>query len=72
VVIGLGKIVVGGLAGFFHEPTMNDDHTAAAVERYMIALAGDAPSEAAVEPRLRLLSEQLTDLRPGAQPPGWI
>jgi hypothetical protein len=51
VVIGPGKLVVGGLAGFFHEPALSDDHTAAAVERYMIALAGDAPSEAAVEPR---------------------
>jgi hypothetical protein len=51
VVIGPGKIVVGGLAGFFHEPAMSDDHTTAVVERSMIALAGDAPAEAAVEPR---------------------
>jgi hypothetical protein len=38
----------------------------------MIALAGGAPAEAAVEPRPGVLSEQLTGLRPGAKPPGWI
>src|SRR5262249_51245159 len=52
VVIVLGKIVVGDPAGFIHESAMSDDHTTALVERYLIALAGDAPAEAAVEPRL--------------------
>ena len=51
MVIGLGKIVVGDLAGCIHEPAMSDDHASVVVERYMIALAGGAPAEAAVEPR---------------------
>jgi hypothetical protein len=40
VVIGLGKIVGGDLAGCFHEPATSDDHTTAVVERYLITLAG--------------------------------
>ena len=67
VVIGPGKIVVGGLAGFFHEPIMSDDHTTTAAERYMIALAEDAPSEAAVEPR-----PAAPDGATGRPPPGRV
>jgi hypothetical protein len=72
VVIGLGKLVVGDLAGFFHEPAMSDDHTTAVVERSMIALAGDAPPKRRLNRGLRRLSEPLTDPRPGAKPPGSI
>jgi hypothetical protein len=42
VIIGLGKIMVGNLAGLFHEPAMSGDHTTAVVERHMIALDGGA------------------------------
>ena len=72
VVIGLGKIAVGDLAGFFHEPAMSDDHTMAVVERYMIALAGDAPAEAAVEPRPAAALGATDRPPPGAKPPGSI
>ena len=51
MVIGLGKIVVDDLARFFHAPAMIGDDTTAVVERYMIALAGDASAEAAIELR---------------------
>jgi hypothetical protein len=72
VVIGPGKIVVGGLAGFFHEPAMSDDHTTAVVERSMIALAGDAPAEAAVEPRPAAALGATDRLPPGRETAGLI
>src|SRR5262249_53298819 len=33
------------LATFFHEPAVSGDYATAVVERYLIALAGDAPAD---------------------------
>jgi RNA polymerase sigma-70 factor (ECF subfamily) len=43
--IAFGKIVVGDLAGFLHEPAMADEHTTAVVQRYLDELDGDSPAE---------------------------
>jgi RNA polymerase sigma factor (sigma-70 family) len=64
--IGLGKIEVVDLAGFFYGPDMSDDHTTAVIERYLVALAGDAPADPIVRAlldravgRMRLLCANL-------------
>ena len=69
VVIGLGKIVVGDLAGFFHE-RRSDPKPWSSVT--CSRPPGTRPPKRRLSRGLRLLSEQLSDLRPGEKPPGSI